>query len=748
MKIAVFWNKIQQDCLSDKHIKKTVFDSLITPNLINTNFGNFFNSATQDSLYVYYTPNGIINTNGILINPENFNDFDAFFISAELTWLGHEMSDFFGLTIVRKLRLKNFKCPVFICSFMPENYFSLKSQFKILDFRGHYFLRLPNGLNEDLETSPLDEMELLDCKMHYCGVEGSIREIYHRKQHILPEDDFESAKNHILELLHEIKQLTDLPENLKPEIEKLIIEVDNIEELQKLKVFCKSDETRILGHLKESDRDVPTTGVYEAINGDWKILILEDVRKDIEPLLNSLKLAGIKEENILHAVSFDEAKAIIKSDIGNKITVVVCDYRIEKDGKQKGRQGYSFVEWLSKQDRFNEIFIYSGLARRFLKETFKQYNIRVNVNSKYDVADSMGNFVDEVIDKGNEIAELVLHRPTTEAWREMEVFYRNYRQWPGYDRMEKEISEFSRNIINQIKYLRETIEKYDLKEKVSFSPITTLPNLAGRIFKDFEKSKVETDLQLLSNYSSENIRCYPMKGKKDKETGLDTTKEVYYCFPPITDEKYRENYFKNKLVARRIAWWLLMVEGIHLNTVYSLLSKGEYVNNYFRKTENSEELQSQLDNEIPETIDAKTLINTRLAVIREDFPYRLLVEEKNWFKYEMNTDLNDLMSTICGFENYFTNIFESLEPNMNKQKKEYCELKNRFIINDKFLFHTANDIRKALELSIKSLDEPNDQKQLLYKVLERHDSNDMICKPYFDKLENYCLNQIKSLNYK
>lgn len=515
MKIGIFWNSFPFIGISETKIKETLNYYLLDKNIEHENFDEYFEKATIDSLNISLLPIDIINRDNSIINCKQFQDFDALFILAELDWHDHKLTDFYGITIARKLRLKNIKCPVFICSFMSEEYLSSKGQFKILGFRSHYFLHLPKGIVEDIEVSPLDEMELLDCKMHYCGIEGSIREIYHRKQHILPEDDFVSAKKHILDLLEEINQLMDLPEYLKPEIEKLIVEVQGKEDIKELKIFCKSDESRILAHLKDQDKDDTSKQLFDDIQGEWKILILEDVRKDIDSLFDSLKSAGIKEENILHAISFDEAKKIIendkepeKNDSGNKISVVICDYRLEKDGKQKGKQGYSFVEWLSKQDRYNEIFVYSGLARRFLKETFKRYNIRVTVNSKYDITDRMGDFVDEVIEKGNEIAELIINRPTSEAWREMQLFYKHYRQWPGYDNMEREISEVSRNIINQIKYLRETIEKYDLKEKISFSQIPTLPNLAGRIFKDFEKSQVEANPELISNFSPENIKLY------------------------------------------------------------------------------------------------------------------------------------------------------------------------------------------------------------------------------------------------
>ena len=758
MKIQVLWNSKPFIDVKTDEIQKILFYYLIKKNLKNEHFSIYFEEASHDSLDIHLSPDGIIEKDNTITDPKSFESAVAIFILAELDWHGNKLTDFYGVALARKLRLNNIKCPIFICSFMPENFLITKRQFKILNVRSHYFIRLPKGIEEDLEISTLDEMELMDCKMHYCGVEGAIREIYHRKQHALPEKDIPIAKDYILDLFKEIKTIKDLPNYLIPVIDNLENEVKNKKSIEELKVFLKTDESSILGFLKDQDKETIKTQSVSEVFYDWQILILEDVPKDIQSLLESFEKAGVKNENILLAASYAEAVEIIDNDRGNRITVVICDYRLEQDGKLKGKQGYSFVEWLSKQDKFNEIFVYSGLARRFLKETFKKYNIRVTVNSKYDVTDRMSDFVDEVIEKGNEIAELITNRPTSEAWREMELFYQHYRQWPGYDNMEREVSEISHNIINQIKYLRETIEKYGLSDKdISFSKIQTFPNIAGRLFKQFEKEEVENNPGLITKFQKEYIKIYQIKGKKKNEKEEKTKNkqktdegftDYYFCFYPITNETYRESYFKNKLIARRIAWWLLICEGMHINTVYSLLSKGEYFNYYFKKTENYDEWQSSNENDIPETIDAKTLINTRLAVIKEDFPFRLLVEEKNWFKFEMGVDLNDLMSVICGFENYFNDLFESFSPKMNRRRDDYSELEKTFIINGKFLFHTANDIRKALELSIRCLENTNDKKDIIYKVLYRFDEDDIISKTYFDKLKSYALNQLKQLKNK
>jgi len=114
----------------------------------------------------------------------------------------------------------------------------------------------------------------------------------------------------------------------------------------------------------------------------------------------------------------------------------------------------------------------------------------------------------------------------------------------------------------------------------------------------------------------------------------------------------------------------------------------------------------------------------------------------------MGIDLNDLMSLICGFEYYFNGLFEIFDSKMNKNRPEYSLLEKSFILNGKFVFHSANDIRKSLELSLKCLDNDKDKTELLNLVIKNFDVNDAICKPYFEKLYNYTLSQLKRLKNK
>lgn len=744
-KVLIFW----RDCDNNdaEGLKQLLFKQLFQ-NITNNHFYEYFDGSSAEMLELASSQNNDFfdNYNNIT-NPDRLKTFSSIFILAELDWHGHELADFFGLTIAQKLRLNGIICPVFICSFMPYDYLLKEAQCKILGFRGHYFIHLPDSYKENIEISPLYELELLDCKMHYCGIEGAIRDIYHRKQHILSENNLDNAKKQFVSLIEEILKLKGLPDPLAKAAKKIKEEGGKAQTIEELKVLCRADESKLLTYLKDADKESVKNLPNSAIKGNWKVLILEDNPGDIAPFIKALKDSGFSEENILSAKTYDEAVTIINNDKGNKIAVAICDYRLEQERNAKHKQGYSFVVWLSKQDRYTEIFVYSGLARIFLKEVFKKCNVRATVNSKYEVLDTMNGFVEEVIEKGNKIADFVTHSPTSLAWPNIEPFYQQYRQWSGYDSMEHEINETSRNIITQIKYLRETIEKYDLNEKISFSKIPTFPNLSGDLYKEFKKSEVEKNSELLDAFSIENIKLYETNIDEHENKKKKKPEPKYFCFYSITQDKYRD-YFKNKLTARRIAWWLIMCEGIHINTVYSILTKGEFINDYFKNPEKFDEWQSTNENSTPETDKAKSLIYTNLAIKREDFPYNLLVEEISWFKYEMNFDLNDLMLILSGFEDYFHRFFETFHSKLNRTCNEYKELESTFICNNNFVFHSANDIRKALELSINCLDNPSDKRDIISKVLNRFDEDDLICLPYFEKLQKYCKTQLIVLKNK
>lgn len=699
----------------------------------NEHFATFFNGDLQA---VHLKESDLFDDSGVLKTAFLKNDYSAFFILAELNWYNHALTDFYGIKLAQQLRLNNVKAPIFLCSFMPEELLINQFKKKILSFRGHYFIRLPEGFKSNHRIEPLDDFELDYCKTHLCDVKGAIRDIYHTKQHALNTSDIEQGKAMIKGILSEIQALTDLPKELLQRIQDRLNEVEAIKMPTDLNVFIKQDESVFMDYFSNEG----TAEIKENIqpHGKWEILILDDVPADVAKLIAALKSYGFNNQ-IHFATSYDEAVQIINKDKSNHIAVVISDYRLEEEINGikylKGRQGYSFVEWLSKQDRLNEIFVFSGLARSFLKSTFKRFNIRVNIMSKYESAGSekTNELAEEIIEKGNQVYEAITNLPSCKGWDELKYYYCFYRNHSNYQKFENEINTEARNVINQIVKIRDTAEKLklnlkDLTKIPFFSKIKTFPNLTGRL--------------------CENIKGTNKLSDKDKivtTANRDGEESILSWRDPLSKKPdYMKDYFINKLIARRIAWWLLFCEGLHPNTVYSLLMNGEFFNAYFRNETKYDEWILVESREIPVTNDFKTLINTRLAVVKEDFPNRLLIEERNWFKYDMNTDLDDLISVVSGYQFYFYGLFEEFLPLMNQKRPEFNNLK-MFISGDRFVFHSSNDIRKSFELTLNCLDNYEDKRKLIYEVLKRIDDEDKICAIYFNRIRNFAERQLQIL---
>lgn len=699
----------------------------------NAQFDAFFDDQWQ---LVHIKEPDLLEKPGVL-NPSLLkSDYSAFFILAELNWHNHALTDFYGIKVAQQLRLNNVKAPIFLCSFVPEKVLINQFGKKILIFRGHYFIQLPEGIIGDLAIEPLDDIELDYCKTHLCDLKGAIRDIYHTKQHALNTDDIEEGRLMIKEVLSEIQALTDLPAELHRRVQDRLNQVDGIKTHTDLNLFIKQDESVFMDYFSNDD----TGHIKESIQpaGKWEILILDDVPADVEKLVSALKGHGFN--NRIHlATSYDEAVQIIHEDKSNHIAVVISDYRLEKEVNGlkylKGRQGYSFVEWLSKQDRLNEIFVFSGLARSFLKSTFIKFNIRVNIMSKYESAgmEKTNELAEDVIEKGNQVYEAISNLPSCRGWDELKYYYCFYRNHSNYKQFENEINASAREVINQVAKLRETADisgltVEDLGKIPFFGKIKTFPNLAARLCEKIkDKKKLSGKDKILTTITRD--------GKESILSWRD---------PASKKPNYLKDYFKNKLIARRIAWWLLFCEGLHSNTVYGILSDGEFFNVYFRKEENFSEWSTSNINKIPETNDFKTLVNTRLAMVRDDFPNRLLIEEKNWFKYVMNIDLDDIMSVIYGYQTYFYNLFEDFHSFMNPKRPQYDELKI-YMVDNSFVFHSPNDVRRVFELALACIDDYEYKRRLTYQVLERIDYDDKICALYFDRTKRFAIRQLQSL---
>ena len=201
--------------------------------------------------------------NNFIVNQDDFNKcvwsaFDSIYILAELTWDGKTRSEFYGIELVKKLRLRNVDIPVVICSFMPRKVLIEKYRHEILGFRGHGFIHLPDEVpvsNEDFVI--LSPLEMLDVQSHFCGLSGAISSIYHQKQKA--GNDPESARPFLIKMLLEIQSLPGLPFSIKEKLTEDINIVANINDRVKLENFLKLPVTHLTS-LLQTEQDYKDKG--------------------------------------------------------------------------------------------------------------------------------------------------------------------------------------------------------------------------------------------------------------------------------------------------------------------------------------------------------------------------------------------------------------------------------------------------------------------------------------------------------
>lgn len=610
----MIWNK------GSNYSNEDFFDLLIDANLQNDLFKNYFQHAVSDDIISCKDPDLFLDQNNNVAVSENviedISNSLAVFILIELDW---SIEEDLGISIIQKLRIANVKVPVFFCSFHNEEYFKEKKA-DIIYFNGHYFINLPNDWESQTDAiESLDDMELADVQFHFCDIPGFIRTIWHKKQQA-GSMSFNSGKIFIKELLNEIREIGSIPDVIKDETFKIESEIENINETSFSTFLDENTERRFLNLIDETKDEE-----NHRYSGGWEVLILEDNRQDVQDLENKLK--QIDENLLVHiAESYNKAIAIIKGDIFNKITVVIVDYRLEdSNGNCRQKQGYSFVSWLLKRKRLAEIFVYSGQSRVTVLNTFKKFGIKPNYRRKTEVTGStVDKFVAEIIEKGNETYCALLNQPNIGYWNfSLKKFYAHFRNHPEYKNLEQQISRKAKHYIKQIDYFHRLNENDD-----ELGWFNTLQK-EGRIVPPFRE-----------------IRKEGLKKKGEYDTPV----------MPLPYGKPDDNFeaFKKILIVRRIILWLRSQLGIEDNDlVANLIFKGTF--------------------STTKTLDRPNLFSW-FCVGENDFPTRILVEEKEWFKsiihdYEDPQSIND-KEKIVYFESGISEVSKLIVENLNLLKNE------------------------------------------------------------------------------
>ncbi len=575
MKILVIWTNVTNDDIDLESFKKHLFDLLITANMHNKEFRLFFSDIKYDGTTFLFSPNKAITSKNNSADNLYFEQFDSVFILAELNWHNKKPSNFYGIEIAQKLRLSNFISPIFICSFVSEEYLVKKRNYLILKFTAHYFIHLPTRLTMDWEIRVLELMELVDIQSHFCDSAGIIKTIWHKKQEAITMD-FLDGKNFIKGLLDDIRNIGNLPEPIYRETEKLEHELHEVDEMSFSTLLDERTDRIFLSHL-EDNADQP---VYNYIQG-WEVLILDDKPNQVKMLHDKLEEIGDSLKVHL-ATSYSEATKIISEDIFNKITVAIVDYRLEdSQGNYKKKQGYSFISWLLNKDRFTDVFVYSGQSRTTVLNTFHGFGIKPSYKRKTEVIGSVLNdFLEEIIEKGNMMYSALLNQPRSGIWdHSLRVFYAHYRNHKDYMLFEKQISYDAIRYIKQLDY-----------------------------FLTLNVTDAETGW--FNTLLREGVIIPPFKGIRKGQLRDNKGKIPPKPKPYGEYDEFFET-FKIWLIIRRIVLWLKNQNGINdWKTIASLIFEGTFH---------------------AEKPDDKALM-TYSCLSDDDYPSRILVEEKHWFQ--------------------------------------------------------------------------------------------------------------------
>ncbi len=598
-KTAIIWSKGAPETV----VKYNTFQK----SKENEHFATFFNDDLQA---VHLKESDLFDDSRVLKTAFLKNDYSALFILAELNWHNHDLTDFYGIKIAQRLRLHNVKAPVFIYSFLPEAYLVKHQNALIMKSAGHYFIQIPEGYKQQFEIKKLTDMELFDIQLHYCDPAGLIRTIWHQKHAAIQKANLDEGKSYLYGLFSQMKSVEGLNTAMANGINEVKNRLENINDPEELRLFLDEvTERHFTKHLDKNENEFNV--VY---SGGWDVLVLDDNPDQVETIISALKSVDMNLKIHL-ATNYDEAVSIIEDDIFNRITLVIVDYVLEDEkGYCKQPQGYAFIEWLNQKERFNEIILLSGQSRTSILSIFKKFGIHVSYKRKTELSGGLfTDFIEEIIEKGNETFEALLCQPVSGSWNfSLANFYKHYRSDPEYKHEEIRISKEATRYIKQIEF---------------YLNLKTGDDVAG----------------WFNTLLSEGIIIPPFKDIRKEKLRYDAKKNLTAPLPlkyEVNDEFYET--FKTILVIRRIVIWLKSQRKIKKwATLGDLIFKG-ILHPAHSDDGNGKNLMTY------SCVSDKDFVS--------GFPSRILVEEKYWLRRLLGVNYNDPESDIVKEKFVFYNL--------------------------------------------------------------------------------------------
>lgn len=532
-----------------------------------------------------------------------------------------------GIEYAKVLRRNNETRPIVFTSFDTKDNILKRPHTNIITAIGHTFLQSPFTTSEwqeailyfiDDDTEELEglsDIQLKDIVLNFCGLRSSLSNTFHdfkgNLRNIKGSITSETEKTIAFE--NEINEFGNRVNTDYIEYPNLLNEINRI-----LNLYEKGDITsieKILAYTEDSlisylPADESTKNESISTPKPWKVLFLDDKPNEISDIL---ELLSPEKRNIGYAIvnTMAEAKKAIEDDLANHFAVVVSDYRLYKNystgkNEMQKKQGYDFLIWLAKQDRFNALVALSGLGKWFLMDSFRKRQINVKVYSKNNVLSGGANaFVDDLEYLGEKIYETILSIPKTTEWkRQMQHYYKWLRiESSEEDRIEQFIAAKAEEIISHL----------DNK-------------LSG--LKKIKKPEEKYKYLSLQDYEG-NAQANLSEEFKQDEISL----------------------FKLKLVYRRVLIYYFIQGTIEPNIVAKILQLGSASAVVYEK--NGAESDDQYYKKNKKHV-------FRLQGLNEsDIPFNILIEEKNWLRQKMGIEVIKAQVQINHFYELLKFFFET-----------------------------------------------------------------------------------------
>lgn len=404
----------------------------------------------------------------------------------------------YGLKLIRELRIKGRQCPIVYGTVQEEKNIQSEDRLGLLYTPGIYYLNLL-APKEIVEFFSISEITLRDISASVLSIVGRYHELFHNTfQKDWRKKDW-PAKTVINNIFSKIAQL--FPNQYSQNyLELETLKGDILEEVGES--TCSMYDDLKLASYKNLIKDKlafksnSEENKEHQVQGKWQVLYMEDSDEDYANLEQEFK------RNKINCIRARNKKEVYEElDKNKNITILVCDWRIFKQGTNKvweNDQGLDVVNDIaSSSSRFPHMlsfFIVTDKEGGIIREAQHHFSFRTYWYSKANLANSLvrADFLEKVTKEGNANINLEENLRST-AWNKesryskisLKKIYTYYKKTASYPTDTKTLNEKAVKFINaalQCQRDRQKVSLLDLglsKEEV----------LYGETIKDTDDSK-------------------------------------------------------------------------------------------------------------------------------------------------------------------------------------------------------------------------------------------------------------------